>query len=191
MMRYHNITKDGNACGDGLRVVLWVAGCSHGCRECQNPITWDPNGGLPFTDSERAEIFAELDKDYISGITFSGGDPLHPSNIAEVTALAREIREKYPDKTIWLYTGSLWEEIQQYEIIHYLDVCVDGEFQVDKKEVCLKWKGSSNQRVIDVQASLRENRVVLYTFVTLNFLKLPIGSGTKNEKNCEISQGKF
>ena len=89
----------------------------------------------PFTDSERAEIFAELDKDYISGITFSGGDPLHPSNIAEVTALAREIREKYPDKTIWLYTGSLWEEIQQYEIIHYLDVCVDGEFQVDKKEV--------------------------------------------------------
>ena len=105
----------------------------------------------------------ELDKDYISGITFSGGDPLHPSNIAEVTALAREIREKYPDKTIWLYTGSLWEEIQQYEIIHYLDVCVDGEFQVDKKEVRLKWKGSSNQRVIDVQASLRENRVVLYT----------------------------
>lgn len=146
-----------------LRVVLWVAGCSHGCRECQNPITWDPNGGLPFTDSERAEIFAELDKDYVSGITFSGGDPLHPSNIAEVTALAREIREKYPDKTIWLYTGSLWEEIQQYEIIHYLDVCVDGEFQVDKKEVRLKWKGSSNQRVIDVQASLRENRVVLYT----------------------------
>ena len=112
---------------------------------------------------QRAEIFAELDKDYISGITFSGGDPLHPSNIAEVTALAREIREKYPDKTIWLYTGSLWEEIQQYEIIHYLDVCVDGEFQVDKKEVRLKWKGSSNQRVIDVQASLRENRVVLYT----------------------------
>jgi len=110
-----------------------------------------------------SEIFAELDKDYISGITFSGGDPLHPSNIAEVTALAREIREKYPDKTIWLYTGSLWEEIQQYEIIHYLDVCVDGEFQVDKKEVRLKWKGSSNQRVIDVQASLRENRVVLYT----------------------------
>ena len=162
-MRYHNITKDDMLNGDGLRVVLWVAGCSHGCRECQNPITWDPNGGLPFTDSERAEIFAELDKDYISGITFSGGDPLHPSNIAEVTALAREIREKYPDKTIWLYTGSLWEEIQQYEIIHYLDVCVDGEFQVDKKEVRLKWKGSSNQRVIDVQASLRENRVVLYT----------------------------
>ena len=105
MMRYHNITKDDMLNGDGLRVVLWVAGCSHGCRECQNPITWDPNGGLPFTDSERAEIFAELDKDYISGITFSGGDPLHPSNIAEVTALAREIREKYPYTKVLIVTS--------------------------------------------------------------------------------------
>ena len=94
--------------GDGLRVVLWVAGCNHCCRECQNPITWDPNGGLPFTEAEEAEIFTELDKDYIGGITFSGGDPLHPSNISTVTALAKKIREKYPNKTIWLYTGSLW-----------------------------------------------------------------------------------
>ena len=91
--------------GDGLRVVLWVAGCNHCCRECQNPITWDPNGGLPFTEAEEAEIFTELDKDYIGGITFSGGDPLHPSNISTVTAFAKKIREKYPNKTIWLYTG--------------------------------------------------------------------------------------
>ena len=117
--------------GDGLRVVLWVAGCNHCCRECQNPITWDPNGGLPFTEKEEAEIFAELDKDYISGITFSGGDPLHPSNVSAVTALARKIRIKYPDKTIWLYTGSRWEEIRQEEILRYLDVLVDGEFQVE------------------------------------------------------------
>ena len=93
--------------GDGLRVVLWVAGCNHCCRECQNPITWDPNGGLPFTEAEEAEIFTELDKDYIGGITFSGGDPLHPSNISTVTAFAKKIREKYPNKTIWLYTGCL------------------------------------------------------------------------------------
>ena len=86
--------------GDGLRVVLWVAGCNHCCRECQNPITWDPNGGLPFTEAEEAEIFTELDKDYIGGITFSGGDPLHPSNISTVTAFAKKIREKYPNKTI-------------------------------------------------------------------------------------------
>ena len=95
-MRYHNITKDDMLNGDGLRVVLWVAGCNHCCRECQNPITWDPNGGLPFTEAEEAEIFTELDKDYIGGITFSGGDPLHPSNISTVTALAKKIREKYP-----------------------------------------------------------------------------------------------
>ena len=148
--------------GDGLRVVLWVAGCNHCCRECQNPITWDPNGGLPFTEAEEREIFAELDKEYVSGITFSGGDPLHPSNISAVTALARKIKEKYPNKTICLYTGSLWEEIQHEEILHYLDVLVDGEFQVDKLDVGLKWKGSSNQRVIDVPSTLCEHRIVLH-----------------------------
>ncbi len=162
-MRYHNITKDDMLNGDGLRVVLWVAGCSHCCRECQNPITWDPNGGLPFTEAEENEIFAELDKDYISGITFSGGDPLHPSNISAVTALARKICQKYPQKTIWLYTGALWEEIQCEEIVNYLDVCVDGEFVAEKKDVTLQWKGSSNQRVINVPATLREGRIVLHT----------------------------
>ena len=148
--------------GDGLRVVLWTAGCSHCCKDCQNPVTWDPNGGLPFTEAEEAEIFSELDKDYVSGITFSGGDLLHPANSTAVTALASKIREKYPRKTIWLYTGSLWEEIQCEEIVNYLDVCVDGEFQVDKKDLTLKWRGSSNQRVIDVPATLREGQIVLH-----------------------------
>lgn len=161
-MRYHNITKDDMLNGDGLRVVLWVAGCSHCCKECQNPITWDPNGGLPFTQAEHAEIFTELEKDYISGITFSGGDPLHPANITEVTALAREIKLRYPEKTIWLYTGSLWEEICHEEIVRYLDVCVDGEFVVAEKDLSLKWKGSANQRVIDVPVTLCEGKVVLH-----------------------------
>ena len=79
-MRYHNITKDDMLNGDGLRVVLWVAGCGHHCKGCQNPITWDPNGGIPFDDAAKAEIFEQLDKDYISGITFSGGDPLYEAN---------------------------------------------------------------------------------------------------------------
>ena len=161
-MRYHNITKDDMLNGDGLRVVLWVAGCNHCCPECQNPVTWDPNGGLPFGEAERKEIFAELDKDYVSGITFSGGDPLHPANITEVTAFAKEIRKRYPGKTIWLYTGFLWEEICKDEIVRYLEVCVDGEFEVDKKELSLKWKGSSNQRVIDVPKTLHEGKVVLH-----------------------------
>lgn len=149
--------------GDGLRVVLWVAGCNHCCKECQNPVTWDPYGGLPFGEKEKEEIFTELDKDYVSGITFSGGDPLHPANVDGVAALAKEIKEKYPDKTIWLYTGSLWEEISREKIVQYVDVLVDGEFEVEKKELQLKWKGSSNQRVIDVQKTLHTGNVVLHT----------------------------
>ena len=161
-MRYHNITKDDMLNGDGLRVVLWLAGCNHCCRECQNPMTWDPNGGLPFTDKEKEEIFAELSRDYTSGITFSGGDPLHPANISGVTALAKEIREKFPEKTIWLYTGSLWEEIEHEEIVNYLDVCVDGEFLPEQKNSLLKWKGSENQRVIDVPATQKTGKIVLH-----------------------------
>lgn len=161
-MRYHNITKDDMLNGSGLRVVLWVSGCVHCCPECHNPITWDPNGGLPFTDAEKQEIFRELDKEYISGITFSGGDPLHIQNITEVTALAREIRQKYPEKSIWLYTGYLWETVKDQEIVAYLDVLADGEFQAEKKEKNLRWVGSSNQRVIDVKRSLEQGRVVLF-----------------------------
>ena len=148
--------------GDGLRVVLWVAGCNHCCRECQNPITWDPNGGLPFTEAEEAEIFTELDKDYIGGITFSGGDPLHPSNISTVTAFAKKIREKYPNKTIWLYTGFLWEDIRDLPFLKNVDVLVDGPFVEAEKDVTLHWKGSANQRVIDVKKSLAQGSVVLY-----------------------------
>lgn len=160
-MRYHNITKDDMLNGDGLRVVLWVAGCSHGCKDCQNPITWDPQGGLPFTEEEKKEIFQELDKAYISGITFSGGDPLHPANIREVTALAREIRQRYPEKTIWLYTGYLWKEIADLEIVNYLDVVVDGKFISAQKDITLPWRGSSNQKVIDVPSTLKEGKIVL------------------------------
>ena len=162
-MRYHNITKDDMLNGDGLRVVLWVAGCSHCCRECQNPQTWDPNGGIPFDQEAKDELFEQLGKTYISGVTFSGGDPLHKNNITEITRLAKEIREKFPDKTIWLYTGSLWESIQKEEIVRYLDVCVDGEFIVEQKDTSLKWKGSANQRVIDVKKTLAAGKVVLHT----------------------------
>ena len=162
-MRYHNITKDDMLNGDGLRVVLWVAGCSHCCKECQNPLTWDPNGGVLFDEEAKKEIFEQLDQNYISGITFSGGDPLHIKNVTEVTNLAKEIKERYPEKSIWLYTGYLWDYVKAQEIVHYLDVLVDGEFEVDKKDTSLKWKGSANQRVIDVKKSLAENRVVLHT----------------------------
>ncbi len=142
--------------GDGLRVVLWVAGCTHCCKECHNPVTWDPDGGLLFDDKARQEIFDQLDKPYISGITFSGGDPLHSANRLDVRELMEEIRQKYPDKTIWLYTGDSWEDILHYPVMKYVDVLVDGEFKIELKNTKLRWKGSSNQRVIDVQASLRQ-----------------------------------
>lgn len=164
-MRYHNITKDDMKNGDGLRVVLWVAGCNHCCKECQNPITWDPDGGILFDDAAKAEIFEQLDQTYISGITFSGGDPLHPVNRLDVKNLMVEIKEKYPDKTIWLYTGDVWEDIADYPLLQYVDVLVDGEFRVDKKDVTLMWKGSSNQRVIDVQKTLeQENKLIPVLF---------------------------
>lgn len=161
-MNYHNITKDDMLNGPGLRVVLWVAGCAHHCPQCQNPITWDPDGGLPFANAEKQEIFQELDKDYVSGITFSGGDPLHPANIREVTDLAREIKQNYPDKTIWLYTGYEWEDIRDWEIVRYLDVLVDGRFKPWLRDAHYEWAGSTNQRVIDVKKSLERGRVALH-----------------------------
>ena len=155
-MRYHNITKDDMLNGDGLRVVLWLAGCTHCCKECHNPITWDPDGGLPFDEEAKKEIFDQLDKPYISGITFSGGDPLHAANRLDVRALMKEIKKKYPTKSIWMYTGDIWEDILHYPVMKYVDVLVDGEFKIDLKDTKLLWKGSSNQRVIDVQASLKQ-----------------------------------
>ena len=161
-MRYHNITKDDMLNGDGLRVVLWVSGCSHKCKGCHNPITWDPKCGLEFDASARNEIFAELDKDYVSGITFSGGDPLHPANIHDITELAAMIRQIYPHKTIWLYTGYQWEEVQYLDIVQYIDILVDGKFVEELKDNNLHWKGSSNQNVIDVKKSLRTGEIIIY-----------------------------
>lgn len=148
--------------GDGLRVVLWVAGCAHACPGCHNPVTWDPEGGLPFDEAARQEIYEELEKDYVSGITFSGGDPLHPANMQGVTELARQIRSDFPDKTIWLYTGSTWDEVRDLEVIRYVDVLVDGPFREDEKDSTLHWKGSTNQQVIDVQKTLKTGEVVLH-----------------------------
>ena len=150
-MNYHNITKDDMLNGDGLRVVLWVSGCSHGCKGCHNRITWDPNGGLLFDEAAKQEIFTELEKDYVSGLTLSGGDPLFPGNRSAICALVRETKEKYPNKTIWLYTGYSWEEIKTLPLIQYVDIVVDGKFVESLKDNKLHWRGSSNQRVIDVK----------------------------------------
>lgn len=170
-MRYHNITKDDMLNGDGLRVVLWVAGCSHCCKGCQNPLTWDPEGGLLFDDAAKREIFEQLSQSYISGITFSGGDPMHEANRLDVRNLMAEIKEKYPQKTIWMYTGDIWENIYQNPMMQYVNVLVDGEFEIDKLDAKLLWKGSSNQRVIDVQASLKQEDPRVPVLHCLDFKK--------------------
>jgi len=165
-MNYHNITTDDLSNGDGLRVVLWVAGCEHHCKGCQNPVTWNPDDGLPFDEKAKAELFRDLDHDYVSGITLSGGDPLYPGNRAEIADLLKEVKAKFPGKTVWLYTGYLWEQImtddQLTEMMKSVDVLVDGEFVADLLDVNYPWAGSTNQRVIDVQNTFKEGRVMLY-----------------------------
>ena len=161
-MNYHNITKDDMLNGDGLRVVLWTSGCNHHCKNCQNPITWDENGGLPFDKEAEDELFEALDKSHISGITFSGGDPLFPGNRSEVMRLAKKCKEKFPNKTVWSYTGYLWEEVKDIEGIENIDVLIDGEYKEELGDNNLHWVGSSNQRIIDVKKSLETGEVVLF-----------------------------
>lgn len=161
--------------GDGLRVVLWLSGCSHHCFNCQNPQTWNPNSGILFDVLAKQEILEELSKDYISGLTLSGGDPLHENNLSEVLSLVEEIRNLFTNKTIWLYTGYTWEDLINFSlnkewkdkilrksIVELCDVLVDGEYIDDQRDITLKWRGSKNQRVIDVQKSLEQRKVVHY-----------------------------
>ena len=161
-MNYHNITKEDMLNGDGLRTVLWVAGCTHHCHNCQNPITWDVTGGIPFDKEAEEELMEDLRKPYVSGITFSGGDPLHPFNREEVFRLSKKIREELPNKTQWLYTGFLWEEIKDIPEIAGLDVVCEGKFVEELLDNRLHWVGSSNQRVVDVKKSLEIGSVVLH-----------------------------
>ena len=161
-MNYHKIEKTSVANGEGIRVVLWVSGCSLHCRGCQNPETWSVNSGKLFDENAKKELLEALDKPYIQGITFSGGHPLENENISEVYSLCKEIKEKFPTKDIWLYTGYVFEDVSQYLIMKYIDVLVDGRYIDEQRDLTLKWCGSRNQRVIDVQKSIKENKIVLY-----------------------------
>ena len=146
-MKYHNILKDDMRNGDGLRVVLFVAGCEHHCRNCQNPITWDPEGGLIFDLLAFEEIRDQLKQGHISGLTLSGGDPLHPANLEDITCLCHWVKAKFPKKTIWCYTGYTLEQVMDLEALQYIDVLVDGPFIQELADVKYKWAGSTNQRI--------------------------------------------
>lgn len=192
-MNYSGISECDVLNGTGFRVVLFVSGCSHRCYNCQNPKTWDKNFGHPFTEKTKQYIFNCLDKDYIDGITITGGDPLYEYNLDEVLKLVQEIRISFPKKSIWLYTGYKLEllseeiyngtkqictishfypiptknefaenQVKRSKIIELCNIVVDGEYIDEQKDLSLKFRGSKNQRVIDVKQSLAQNKVVLY-----------------------------
>lgn len=156
-MNYHNIKHDDMLNGDGLRVTLFVSGCEHGCYGCHNPETHSVSSGIPFDESAKEEIFEALAKPYIDGITFSGGDPLHPDNISEVLALIKEIRSVFPEKSIWVYTGYELVDILGMslggEILMNIDVLVDGKFDLSLADENAHWVGSTNQHVRKIKIS--------------------------------------
>ena len=179
-MNYLKIEHDDVCNGIGIRCTIWFTGCSHKCAGCFNKETWDENSGIEFDIEAKKELFDELSKDYISGITFSGGDPLHKNNIIEVNNIIQEIKKQFPNKTIWLYTGYTWEELSPNTLIRGIDeestlhnvraniikscnVVIDGPYIDNLRDITLKWRGSSNQRVIDVQKTLQNGEIVLWT----------------------------
>ncbi|MCM1232293.1 MAG: 4Fe-4S cluster-binding domain-containing protein [Ruminococcus flavefaciens] len=219
-MNYWKIDKEDVCNGEGLRVVLWLSGCSHHCYNCQNPQTWDKNSGIPFDESAKEELFRELDKDYISGLTLTGGDPLFESNLDDVIDLVTEVNKRYntpqyidnvngnnhnilannadefrlscPQKSIWLYTGynmvgiknnfclvepnivtekilesnklltSIDNLIKCSKIISMCDVLVDGQYIDSQRDITLPYRGSKNQRLIDIQKSLQKGETILW-----------------------------
>ena len=161
-MRYADITTCDIANGEGIGVVLWCQGCSLDCPGCQNKCTHAVAEGKEYTNAEEQLIINELKRHQISRLTLSGGHPLEPYNIEACTNLCKRIRKELPCTQIWCYTGWQWEAVRGFEIMKYLDVLVDGPYVESKRDITLPWRGSSNQRVIDVQKSLKQNEVVLH-----------------------------
>ena len=169
-MYYGMIKKSDVADGPGVRVSLFVSGCRHHCEGCFNAETWDFKYGDVYTAEVEDEILRAMEPSYISGFTFLGGEPMEPENRPFVFSLAKKLREKFPEKTIWLYSGYLfdtemleWAKTDEIvkSLLPLIDVIVDGEFHIKEKNLGLKVRGSENQRLIDVQKSLAEGKVVL------------------------------
>ena len=150
-MNIIRIDKDNLLNGEGIRVVVWTSGCSHHCHNCQNPETWDFNSGHEFNAEDKRYLFELLSKDYISGVTFSGGDPMYEKNRDDIFKLCREIKTEFPQKNIWLYTGYTLKELVEMGFISQIsdiDVIVDGEFIENLKDYKYHWAGSTNQKIL-------------------------------------------
>lgn len=169
-MNYCSLNPCDIANGLGVRVSLFVSGCDKHCKGCFNPETWNPDYGKPFTKDTLTNLLGMLDKSFIQGLSLLGGDPFFPENRKEISLICRAVKSKFNDtKDIWMYTGYLYEDILRYdkektshEILRYVDVLVDGPFIEKLKDTTLNFKGSSNQRVIDVKKTQKSNIIILY-----------------------------
>ncbi len=160
-MRYNKIRKMDIADGPGVRVSIFMQGCTLNCKNCFNPETHDFKGGKEFTDATIDKVLELCDKEYIAGLSILGGEPMHPTNIEGTTKLAKAFKKKFPNKTIWTWSGFLFENLKDKEVMKYIDVLVDGQYVDELHNFLLKYCGSSNQRVIDVQASLKKKKIVI------------------------------
>lgn len=158
-MNFHGITQFDTANGLGIGTVLWVSGCSHHCNKCHNPQTWDKDSGKLFTQEDLEFLLDTLKSEHITRLTLSGGDPLYNSNRKQILQLIQIVKERHPSKSIWLYTGYKWEELMNDKklrtgILRYVDVLVDGKFEIKNKSYTINYRGSTNQRVIDVKETI-------------------------------------
>ncbi len=173
-MNYAEIKKTDIANGTGVRVSLFVSGCTHHCKGCFNAETWDFHFGKEFTEQTEEELMQALKPGFITGLTVLGGEPFEPDNQRRLVPFLKKVRAAYPEKTIWCYTGYLLDEelLKESrarcevtdEMLSLLDVLVDGEFVLEKKDISLRFRGSSNQRIIDVPKTLKEGEITVLTF---------------------------
>ena len=161
-MKYNKIRKMDISNGPGVRVSIFMQGCAFHCENCFNKETWDFNGGTDFTEETIKKVLELCDKDFIVGLSILGGEPMHPNNIDGTTSLAKAFKEKFPNKNLWVWSGYLFDkDLKDKEVLKYIDVLVDGQFINNLHNPTLKWKGSANQRVIDVQKSLKNNKICI------------------------------
>ena len=160
-MKYNLIRKMDISNGPGVRVSIFMQGCHFHCKNCFNSETWDFEGGKEFTDDIINKVLDLSNKDHIVGLSILGGEPMHPVNIEGTTKLAKAFKEKYPNKDIWVWSGFRYEDLKGKDVFKYIDVLVDGQYVDELHDPTLKWRGSSNQRVIDIKETLKNNEIVL------------------------------
>ena len=161
-MQYNRIRKMDISNGPGVRISIFMQGCAFHCKECFNPETWPFSGGKDFTDETIEHVLELCASPQIRGLSILGGEPLHMRNISGTTKLAKAFKERYPDKDLWVWSGFSYEDRMDEEVFNYVDVLVDGQFKIDLFNPTLKWRGSSNQRVIDIKKTREKKKIVLY-----------------------------